>query len=486
MRTPHQAHRRTRNHRSAARMIVGMAGLAAAACGSLASAGPGSITIPWDSIDEHGRLFGGVATITPSSDPSPETEGTSPPEIVTIHGAGAPADSVFHVVLIGDGWTEDEMPAWAEAAAELASALLSSAPFDRFAPAIAVHRIDLVSAESGVDNDPEPGVERNTALDMRFWCAGVERLLCVNTAKVNLFAAQAPGRDLVVTVANSDKYGGAGYPDIATLSGRNESAAELMLHEIGHSLADLGDEYWTDGTTHQGPEPPHRNLSRLDARTMADAGLKWSAWLGEPAPENDGPVWTWEGGYESEFGVYRPSENSRMRSLFRPWNAPSLEALVLALHTPLPMVLDATPGDGDLDGTETLRVVPIELGLPELSITWEVAGTPVEPAIDGTLDLSAHGPPAGAFTVRATVVDPTGTVRNEFARLIHATEVVEWTVDRTPACPADLDGDATVGIDDLITLLSNWGTPDPFADLDGDGLVGNGDLISLLAAWGDC
>ncbi|MHC4413950.1 MAG: hypothetical protein ACYS0G_01565 [Planctomycetota bacterium] len=57
------------------------------------------------------------------------------------------------------------------------------------------------------------------------------------------------------------------------------------------------------------------------------------------------------------------------------------------------------------------------------------------------------------------------------------------------AIPGDLDGDGTVGINDLLILLAAWGPcpdpPDPCpADLNGDGTVGMGDLLALLADWG--
>ncbi len=56
-------------------------------------------------------------------------------------------------------------------------------------------------------------------------------------------------------------------------------------------------------------------------------------------------------------------------------------------------------------------------------------------------------------------------------------------------CPADLNGDAVVGILDLLALLAAWGPcPDPPdlcpADLNGDGAVGILDLLILLANWG--
>jgi hypothetical protein len=54
--------------------------------------------------------------------------------------------------------------------------------------------------------------------------------------------------------------------------------------------------------------------------------------------------------------------------------------------------------------------------------------------------------------------------------------------------PADIDGDGTVGVTDLLALLAAWGPCPPppgpcAADLDGDGTVGVTDLLALLAAW---
>ena len=54
-------------------------------------------------------------------------------------------------------------------------------------------------------------------------------------------------------------------------------------------------------------------------------------------------------------------------------------------------------------------------------------------------------------------------------------------------CPADLDGDTSVGFGDLVQLLAAWGPcPGCDADLDDDDEVGFGDLVQLLAAWGPC
>jgi hypothetical protein len=53
------------------------------------------------------------------------------------------------------------------------------------------------------------------------------------------------------------------------------------------------------------------------------------------------------------------------------------------------------------------------------------------------------------------------------------------------ASPFDLDGDGTVGITDLLSLLNAWGPgPAKPADFNHDDSVGLADLIALLGAWG--
>ncbi|MCH7849408.1 MAG: hypothetical protein IIB53_13720, partial [Planctomycetes bacterium] len=59
-----------------------------------------------------------------------------------------------------------------------------------------------------------------------------------------------------------------------------------------------------------------------------------------------------------------------------------------------------------------------------------------------------------------------------------------------PDCPWDLDGDAVVGVPDLLSLLGSWGPCPPKgdcpADFDNTGDVGVKDLLILLGNWGPC
>jgi hypothetical protein len=54
------------------------------------------------------------------------------------------------------------------------------------------------------------------------------------------------------------------------------------------------------------------------------------------------------------------------------------------------------------------------------------------------------------------------------------------------SCVGDIDGDFSVSVNDIITLLGAWGSHDDSADLDQSGTVGLSDLLVLLGHWGPC
>jgi hypothetical protein len=53
-------------------------------------------------------------------------------------------------------------------------------------------------------------------------------------------------------------------------------------------------------------------------------------------------------------------------------------------------------------------------------------------------------------------------------------------------CPGDVNGDGSVGITDLLTVLGAWGVAGGAADVDADGVVGLGDALTVIDRWGPC
>lgn len=96
--------------------------------------------------------------------------------------------------------------------------------------------------------------------------------------------------------------------------------------------------------------------------------------------------------------------------------------------------------------------------------------------------LEAYSNAAGvAPSPRCWLVLNGGDTPERWADAVAAAEAMA----NPPSCPADLDGDGSVGGADLGLLLGAWGTQGP-GDLDGSGTVTGSDLGLLLGAWGDC
>ena len=63
--------------------------------------------------------------------------------------------------------------------------------------------------------------------------------------------------------------------------------------------------------------------------------------------------------------------------------------------------------------------------------------------------------------------------------------VFQTPLAETLQCPADMDGDGSVDVDDIGIIISEWGGSGR-ADLNGDSIVDVNDLIRLLGLWGEC
>lgn len=51
------------------------------------------------------------------------------------------------------------------------------------------------------------------------------------------------------------------------------------------------------------------------------------------------------------------------------------------------------------------------------------------------------------------------------------------------SCPADFDGDGTLGVPDIFAFLSAWFAQDPAADFDNNGIIAVPDIFAFLSAW---
>ncbi|MFI8083118.1 M64 family metallopeptidase [Kitasatospora sp. NPDC086009] len=348
-------------------------------------------------------------------------------------------DSKLDVVVIGDGYTAAEQQKFLADAATKWQEITGVEPYTTYRSLFNVWAVQAVSTESGITGDPDRATVRQTALGSYFWCEDVERLLCVDTAAVDRYAAKAPKADLVLVVANSAKYGGAGYNDvvsplgysgIATVSGGNDRSGQVAVHETGHSLGLLADEYSYEGQgSYEGDEPTEANITTLTDDQLRRTRAKWYRWLGRTSPDG-GTVGAYEGGGYYPTGLYRPTDNSIMRSLGREFNLPGREAMIAGFYRYATTLSSPTPTTTPLTPADRLAV---ELPAPGTRLRWYLDGFELITWRDRTAvtlaDLPLFGPKGLRHRLSAVATDPTTAVIDPKLRAT-LTDTLSWGVHR--------------------------------------------------------
>ncbi|MEV6406588.1 M64 family metallopeptidase [Streptomyces bobili] len=335
------------------------------------------------------------------------------------------------IVFVGDGYTAGELTRFhADVRARWAE-IVAVEPYRTYAGLFNVWAVDAVSRQSGVSGDPSPNAVRDTALGSYFWCNNTDRLLCVNQAKVDSYVDNAPEADLVMMLANSSMYGGAGYntpnprlgyDGIATSSARHVQSGQVAIHETGHSLGKLADEYFYPSIPgyeyYSGPEPRASNISRLTAAQMQSTRTKWYRWLGQVSPDG-GRVGAYVGGGYYMTGLNRPTDGSLMRFNGKPFNLPGVEAMIAGFYRHASAARALTPPEHPLRAGDIARITlsqPAGTTARPLEVRWYLDGELLRTgaAVDRVLvsELRLEAGHAQRHRLSAVVTDPTDSVRD--------------------------------------------------------------------------
>jgi hypothetical protein len=344
-----------------------------------------------------------------------------------------PASNRANIVFMGDGYTADQIDTtYVSHINDILGHMFGGAedPFQRYANFFNAYRINVVSNESGADAPPL-GVSRDTALGASYyWDGSTERFLFVNASKAQqvrdaALAGSSMHPAINLVTVNDTRYGGGGDGTFAVCAGGNSLAGELALHEIGHAFSGLADEY--DDTnpglvsTYSGSEPSEVNV------TANPTGAKWSRWLGYDQGSL-GVVGAYEGARYYDKGLYRSSDNSKMRQLNQPFNAVSREKIIHDIYR------FVDPIDSYLESSEDVLVDPENLWVDVidpnvLNVNWYVNGKIVSAAHEKTFDLKDFGYGPGEYSVQVRAYDLTDWVRDSRGDL---EQWVAWDVQLTP------------------------------------------------------
>ncbi|HYH07633.1 MAG TPA: M64 family metallopeptidase [Thermoanaerobaculia bacterium] len=182
-----------------------------------------------------------------------------------------PASQKVDLLVIGEGYTEAEMPKLRKDVERLAGKLFATEPFKSRRKDFNVRVLELPSTQSGIHR-PRTKDDRRTVTGVQYNIFDSERYILTLDNRALRDAASTAPYDFIEILVNEKQYGGGGiFNDQATSSVDSAFSEYVFVHEFGHHFAGLGDEYYTSdvayetgGTDH--PEPWEPNITANGAR----------------------------------------------------------------------------------------------------------------------------------------------------------------------------------------------------------------------------
>ncbi len=239
-------------------------------------------------------------------------------KVTKLQYKGDPKEKV-DLVFLAEGYTAEEQDKFAADARRFTEALFQTPPYTTRREDFNVWAVGLVSEESGMDISGK-GIYRNTALNSGYYTFGVDRYLTTRDMKSIRDAVWNVPCDAIFILVNTDTYGGGGmYNFYAMGTADNPQTQDIFVHELGHSLAGLADEYYTSDVAYQDfynlrYEPWEPNIT-----TLVDFDSKWKDLLPSgtpiPTPLDDAHkdnIGVFEGGGYMAKGIYRPMDHCMM------------------------------------------------------------------------------------------------------------------------------------------------------------------------------
>jgi hypothetical protein len=195
-------------------------------------------------------------------------------ELLALQRSGDPVDKV-DLLILGDGYTAAERAKCEGDAKRLMEILFDEEPFTSRRGDFNVWGLCPAAAESGISR-PSTGVHRRSPVGTTYDAFRSERyILTFDNRAFRDIASQAP-YEFVEIMTNTNTYGGGGiFGQFATVAADSEWAPYVFVHEFGHHMAALADEYYTSDVAYEPAagrvEPWEPNVTAL----LDPARLKW-------------------------------------------------------------------------------------------------------------------------------------------------------------------------------------------------------------------
>lgn len=194
---------------------------------------------------------------------------------------GSPNQKV-DLLLLPDGYTRKEMRRFRQDCQHFTKVLFDTEPFKTLQDKFNVWYLEVPTPPSGIDN-PRGNFFSHSNFGLTFNSLDLDRyVLPFDNKKLHDIAGCAPFDQLYI-IFNSNKYGGGGiYNHIATCYARDTIPDHawwpdyVFVHEFGHALGGLADEYYSSSVAYDEFYPPNvepwePNITAL----LNPQSLKW-------------------------------------------------------------------------------------------------------------------------------------------------------------------------------------------------------------------
>jgi hypothetical protein len=353
-----------------------------------------------------------------------------------------PASNRLNIVLFSEGYTSAQLPQFVADATNAVNALLNHPPYQEYRSYCNAFALKVASNQSGSDHPVSPTYRDtyfNSSYDQYY-----DLLVTIppndfdtnyshGQGKIDLLLqTNMPLCHLPILLVNDTVYGGSDGFDKTAIASVGFSSFEILTHETGHVLANLGDEY---SLAYPGfPDTEEPNTTRQTNATL----IKWKSWIRTntliPTPpngNNSSIVGLFEGAHYHSNGWYRPKLNCMMNTPGVPFCEVCSEALVLAIYQRVRPVDSFAPAATNFSVTSA-QALSFSLSLLQpathnLSVQWQTNGTTVPGATNPTFNLMPASLSNGTQSVTAVVTDNTALVRNDPTNALAQT--VRWTLN---------------------------------------------------------
>lgn len=344
--------------------------------------------------------------------------GAQAPTVTTVINNGT-TQTRYDMVILGDGYQASQQAQFNADVNTFLTALFQRQPYATFAAYYNVHSVFRASVDSGADRpDETPPVFKTTAYEATYDYGGTDRCLYIqNTSLALADAALAPATEgRVLVLVNDSRYGGCASTFAVSYNGSQMN--EVQIHELGHSLGQLADEYDYPNGTYTGGEPSAVNI------TTSPVGAKWSIWQGTDS------ISAFEGAGYYAFGLYRPKANCLMRSLGVQLCRVCQENIVRITNSIAKSIVATSPATAavtvSVPTPQTFSITHIVPAGNQPLITWKLDGNVVAGATGSSYTLDPTTTTLGAHTLVASVKDQTPLVRTDPQNVM--TETFTWNV----------------------------------------------------------